>query len=70
MNTEKKNYWYCFVYQTEREIAHTYTGYEQEGITLPMIKKNKEYAGVDKGVLINIIPLGYMTAEEFQGINS
>ena len=76
-NKDKLLHWYCFSY-----IGHgiddgltinvsTYTGYFKKNVTNAMILKNKEYAGVTHtAVLIAVSYLGYMTREEFEGVDN
>ena len=73
MSDEKLHY-FCFSYagqtaDTNQQCnACTYTGYNDKNITIAMIEKNKEYAGVNKNsALLSVSYLGYMTRTEFSG---
>jgi len=65
-------HWFCFSYNG-RDLesgnncsACTYTGYEDNNVTLEMIKANKKSAGVyDDACLVSVSYLAHMTKEEF-----
>ena len=65
-------HWFCFSYigrdrvSNQQVNACTYTGYEDNNITMAMIKANKENAGVkNDACLISVSYLSHMTKEEF-----
>jgi hypothetical protein len=66
-------HWFCFSYigrdyvSNQQVNACTYTGYEDNNITMAMINANKKNAGVKSDAcLISVSYLAHMTKEEFK----
>ena len=68
-----KLHWYSFTYQGKPingygiSIGGSYAGYSGEGVTLDIIRRNKERAGLERdAILLSTSYLGFMTKEEFE----